>query len=90
MTKANVGYRRSKAYCRNQHTSPPLCKGGFWGNVVELSTLTNQIVGRQPFAAETNRVPSRHGDADLLLNSTALGLGGISWSPSLEPMACAA
>ena len=39
-----------------------------------LSTLTHQIVGRQPFAAETNRVPSRHGDADLLLNSTVLGL----------------
>ena len=46
------------------------------GNAVELSTLTNQIVGRQPFAAETNRVPSRHRDADLLLNSTALPHGG--------------
>ncbi len=48
--------------------------GGIEGNAVELSTLTNQIVGRQPFAAETNRVPSRHRDADLLLNSTALAL----------------
>ena len=46
------------------------------GNAVELSTLTNQIVGRQPFAAKTNRVPSRHRDADLLLNSTALPHGG--------------
>ena len=43
------------------------------GNTVELSTPTYQIVGRQPFAAETNRVPSRHRDADLLLNSTVLG-----------------
>ncbi len=41
-------------------------------NTVELSTLKYQIVGRQPFAAETNRVPSRHGDADLLHNSTVL------------------
>ena len=41
-------------------------------NTVELSTLTYQIVGRQPFAAETNRMPSRHRDADLHLNSTAL------------------
>ena len=41
-------------------------------NAVELSTLTYQIVGRQPFAAGTNRVPSRHRDADLLLNTTVL------------------
>ena len=41
-------------------------------NTVELSTLTYQIVGRQPFAAETNHVPSRHRDADLPLNSTVL------------------
>ena len=41
-------------------------------NTVELSTLTYQIVGRQPFAAETNRMPSRHRDADLPLNSKAL------------------
>ena len=42
-------------------------------NTVELSTLTYQIVGRQPFAAETNRVPSRHRDADLPLNLTVFG-----------------
>ena len=42
-------------------------------NAVELTSLTHQIVGRQPFAAETNRMPSRHRDADLLLNSTVLG-----------------
>ncbi|PZN82837.1 MAG: hypothetical protein DM484_05725, partial [Candidatus Methylumidiphilus alinenensis] len=48
------------------------------GNAVELSTLTNQIVGRQPFAAETNRVSGRHRDADLLLNSTVLPIGGVS------------
>ncbi|PZN69040.1 MAG: hypothetical protein DM484_30355 [Candidatus Methylumidiphilus alinenensis] len=41
-------------------------------NTVELSTLKNQIVRRQPFAAETNRLPCRHKDADLLLNSTVL------------------
>jgi len=46
-------------------------------NTVELSTLTYQIVGRQPFAAETNRMPSRHRDADLHLNSTALPVEGI-------------
>ena len=46
------------------------------GNTVELSTLTYKIVGRQPFAAETNRMPSRHRDADLLLNSTALSPHG--------------
>ena len=45
------------------------------GNAGELSTLTNQIVGRQPFAAETNRMPNRHRDADLLLNSTASRVG---------------
>jgi len=39
---------------------------------VELGTLTYQIVGRQPFAAETNRVFSRNRDADQLLNSTVL------------------
>ncbi len=50
----------------------PSLHGGRLGNTVELSTLTYQIVGRQPFAAETNRMPSRHRDADLLLNSTAL------------------
>ena len=43
--------------------------GGRPVNTVELSTLTYQIVGRQPFAAETNHVPSRHRDADLPLNS---------------------
>ena len=48
-------------------------------NTVELSTLTYQIVGRQPFAAETNRMPSRHSDADLHLNSTAL-------APSQSPL----
>ena len=41
-------------------------------NIIELGALTYQIVGRQPFAAETNRVSSRHRDADLLLNSTLL------------------
>ncbi len=41
-------------------------------NTVELSKLTYQIVGRQPFAAETNRMPSRHRDAELHLSSTAL------------------
>ena len=41
-------------------------------NTVELNTLMYQIVGRQPFAAETNCVPSRHRDADLPLNSTVL------------------
>ena len=46
---------------------------GSAANTVELSTLTAQIVGRQPFADETNRVPSRHRDADLPLNSTVLG-----------------
>ena len=46
------------------------------GNAVELSTLKYKIVGRQPFAAETNRMPSRHRDADLLLNSTALSPHG--------------
>ena len=51
-------------------------------NTVELSTLTYQIVGRQPFAAETNRVPSRHRDADLPLNSTVLG--GRSVSTAVE------
>ncbi|GEM_PF-1126206 len=54
--------------------SPTVEKGGTaMPNTVELSTLTYQTVGRQPFAAETNRVPSRHRDADLHLNSTALG-----------------
>ena len=48
------------------------------GNAVELSSLTHQMLGRQPFAAETNRVPSRHRDADLLLNSTVLVLQGKS------------
>jgi len=48
------------------------------GNAVELSSLTHQMVGRQPFAAETNRVSSRHRDADLLLNSTVLVLQGKS------------
>ncbi|GEM_PF-3198399 len=47
--------------------------GGRPVNTVELSTLTYQIVGRQPFAAETNRVPSRHRDADLPLNLTVFG-----------------
>ena len=50
-------------------------KGALRGNTVELSTSTYQIVGRQPFAAETNRMPSRHRDADLPLNSTALDRG---------------
>ena len=42
----------------------------------------DQIVGRQPFAAETNHVPSRHRDADLPLNSTVLG--GRSVSTAVE------
>ncbi len=42
------------------------------GNAVELSLPAYQLVGRQPLAAETSRGFSRHGDADLLLNSTAL------------------
>ncbi len=59
-------------------TCPPPGFPPVGGNAVELSTLTDQIVGRQPFAAETNRMPSRHRDADLLLNSTVLEASRLS------------
>ncbi len=65
-------------------TVPPLGKKGV------VSSLTRQLVGRQPLAADTGRVFSRHGDADLLLNSTALGGdrgNDEACSPSLQQLA---
>ena len=74
---AQYGY--SICYFPTTRCIPDLMTGGkpfaeptHEDNAVELSTLPYQTVGRQPFAAETNRVPSRHRDADLLLNSTVL------------------